>query len=107
MERRRASARSRHRADRHLAAAARGPGGAELREEGRQLVERVLGELAVGGDLAAEDREQRRPVALRRLRLDVEDVVAGDRRGVLGAVVVERADAAEAVDDVGLRRAGR
>jgi hypothetical protein len=39
----------------------------------------VLGKLAIGRDLAAEDREERRAaIGL----VELQDVVAGDRRGV-------------------------
>ena len=63
-------------------------------EEGLQLVQRMFGELAVGGDLAAEDREHG------RLARHVEDIVARDGGRVLGIVVIERAHAGEVVDDL-------
>ena len=69
------------------------------REEGLQLLQRVFGELAIGGDLAAEDREQR------RIAIDIEDIVAGHGRWVGGVVVIERAHAGEVVHDVLARAA--
>ena len=65
-----------------------------------QLLQRVLGELAVGRDLAAEDRQQRRPAVA---GVEVEDIVAGDGRGVAAGVVVERPHAGIGPDDVGGR----
>ena len=57
----------------------------------------MLGELAEGGDLAAEDRQQRRlPV----WRVELENIVARHRARVVGVVVVERPDAGEAVHDI-------
>src|SRR5215472_696477 len=54
-----------------------GPGGAQAAKEGRELLERVLGELSIGRDLAAEDREERR---LSRVAVELQHVVAGHRR---------------------------
>jgi hypothetical protein len=91
---------SREPASRQIAARQRlaiGPGSPRLRKKGSQLTERMLGKLAISGDLAAEDRQQRR-VAVRGVEL--EHVVARDRRWVFRAVVVERAHAAVGPDDV-------
>jgi hypothetical protein len=67
----------------------------------------MLGELAIGGDLAAEHGEQRRQTLRRTLGLDLEGVVARDRRRVGGFVVVERPDAREAVHHVGSAQIAR
>ncbi len=75
---------------------AAGPGGgAGCGQVGQQPVQRVLGEAAVGGDLAAEHREHRRGRGAQ-----LQHVVAGDGGGVGGAVVVQRAHAREAVHHV-------
>ena len=62
-----------------------------------QPVESRLGEAPVGGDLAAEHRQQRgasgRGVKFQR-------IVAGRRVGGTGAVVVERTDAGETPHDI-------
>ena len=86
---------------RHVAArqnGAGGPGAAREAHDRLQLFQRVLGELAVGRDLAAEDREQRRPAGV---GVEVEDIVAGDGRGVAAGIVVERAHAGIGPDHVG------
>ena len=91
----------------HVAAGQRRARGPRLRhagEERAQLVERMLRQLAIGRDLAAEDRQDRRRCAVRQLGIDVEDVVARHRRGILGVVVIERPDTGEAVHDVGAGR---
>ncbi len=77
------------------------PGLAHLRKEGCQAVERVLGQLAVGGDLAAEGRQQR---GFLLVAIQLEHVVAGHGRGVGRVVVIERSDAGEARQDVGARQ---
>ena len=74
------------------------------REERLELRQRVLGELAVGRDLAAEDRQQRR-ARLAVAGVELEHVIARDRRGIARAVVVERPHAAVRPDDVAARRA--
>ncbi len=66
-----------------------------------ELVERVLGELPIGGDLAAEYRKERRRA---RSGIDVEHVIARHRRGICGIVVVKRPDSREGVADVGARQ---
>src|SRR4051794_5453737 len=58
-------------------------------EEGAQPIERVLGEPPVGGDLAAEDRQERGPPLA---AIYVEDIIARDRGRVLRLVVIERPD---------------
>ena len=58
-------------------------------------------QLAVGRDLAAEHRQQRRAA----LVIDVENIVARDGGGIAGAVVTERAHAGKAGDNVGAREA--
>jgi len=44
----------------------------------------MLGQAAIGGDLAAEHREQRRDAVW---RIDLEMIVARDRGGIVVAVV--------------------
>ena len=75
----------------------RRPGLAHRRKERLDAVQRVLGELAEGGDLAAEDRQQRR---LARRRVELENIVARHRAWVVGVVVVERPDTGEGIDDI-------
>ncbi|MCY1301146.1 hypothetical protein D9M70_507400 [compost metagenome] len=85
---------------RHVAARQMGacrPGRSHLGEEGFQPFQCMFGKLAERGDLAAEDREQRR---LAIGRIDLENIVAGDGGGVFGVVVIERAHAGEAIDDI-------
>jgi hypothetical protein len=74
-----------------------GPGPLLEAHHGLEPRQRVLGELAVGRELAAEDREQRRP-AVRGV--EVEHVVAGHRRRVAPRVVVERPHARVRPDHV-------
>ena len=53
------------------------------RDPARELVHHLLGQLAVSGDLAAENGQERRA-----LLIEQQHVVARDRRRVLLAVVV-------------------
>ena len=90
--------------DREIAAGQRLVRGPALPSRGcrqirRELLQRLLGQPAIGGDLAAEDRQQRRAAR----RVELEHVVAGRRLGLAGAVVVERAHAGEGPDHVGRR----
>ena len=64
---------------------------------GDQPVERCFGEAAVGGELAAEDGEQRGAAGC---GLQIQVVVAGGSLGLRGAVVVEGADAGIRPDDL-------
>ena len=66
-------------------------------EEGLQPLQRVLGELAVGRDLATEDDSSG---AVAGRAVDVEDIVARHGRRVAGTVVEERPDARKAMDHV-------
>jgi hypothetical protein len=59
----------------------------------------VFSEFAIGGDLAAENGEERR-----RAAVELEHVVAGDGGGVVALVVIERADAGKIGEDVGGRK---
>src|SRR5581483_11456544 len=61
-----------------------GPGSGGRAELARQHVDRALGELAVGRDLAAEDREERTGMPV-----ELERVVARDARGVSRVIVQE------------------
>ncbi len=63
---------------------------------GREPLQRLLGEPAIGGDLAAIDRQQRRAAG----RVELEDVIAGGGLGFAGAVVIERAHAGIGPDHV-------
>ena len=82
------------RRDVHIAAGQRrlcGPAVARLgaAQIGRKPFQRLLGEAAIGRDLAAIDRQQRRAAGL----VELENIIAGGRLGFAGAVVIERADA--------------
>src|SRR6476620_10368540 len=68
-------------------------GAAQIR---REAFERFLGEAAIGRDLAAVDRQQRRAAG----RVEFENVVAGGGLGFAGAVVIERANAGIGPDHV-------
>src|SRR6185437_11661576 len=72
------------------------PGRRHRRKERLQPVERVFGELAEGGDLAAEDVERRRPAR----RVEIEYIVARHRRWIALAVVKQGADAGERLQHV-------
>ncbi len=74
------------------------PGLFHFGKQRRQLCQCRFGELAIGGQLAAEHREQR-PIA--GAIAECERVVAGDRRGLVGLVIAKRPDACIAVADVG------
>ena len=71
-----------------------------LRQRALEVAQHLLGEPPVGRDLAAEDRDDGRRVAR---RVGLEHVVARRRLRFARAVVVERADAGIAPDDVGDR----
>ena len=76
----------------HVAARKRrmgGPVAPRQRHHLAQLFQRMFGQLAVGGDLAAIDRQDGRPV----LRVEFEHVVAGHGRIACGIVFVQRAHA--------------
>jgi hypothetical protein len=62
------------------------PGTALVAQHRRDHVHRFFGQLAEGGDLAAEDGEQRGA-----LRVQVELVVARDGRGIGGGIFQQRA----------------
>ncbi len=68
----------------------RRPRPAHLREERRHLFHDRFGELAEGGDLAAEHRKQRR---LASRRFELQHIVARCFLRLAGAVVIERPDA--------------
>ena len=78
------------------------PLGFHAGEVRRQLRERGFGQLAIGGDLAAEDRQHRSAVGSGPAfqRVDLEHVVARHRGRVAGTVVVQRPHAAERPHDV-------
>jgi hypothetical protein len=78
------------------------PRRAEIRQPWREFVESGLGEAAVCRQLAADDRQQRRPA---RFRIEIEHVIARRRFGVAGAVVGQRPHAGEGPDDIGRREA--
>src|SRR5581483_12431537 len=61
----------------------------------------MFSQLAVGCDLAAKDRKQRRTF---ERTLDLENIVPRHRGGILGVVVVERPDAREGMHDLVRRR---
>ena len=61
-----------------------------VRQKRGKLFQCVLGELAIGSDFAAENREHRRRASG---RVYVEDIVAGDRARIGRLVVIERTDA--------------
>src|SRR6266404_832285 len=68
-------------------------GAAQIR---REAFERFLGEAAIGRDLAAVDRQQRRAAG----RVEFENVVAGGGLGFAGAIIIERANAGIGPDHV-------
>jgi len=69
----------------------RGPAFARLgaAQIGRQAFERLLGEAAIGRDLAAVNRQKRRAAG----RVELENVIAGSGLGFACAVIIERANA--------------
>ncbi|EME01031.1 hypothetical protein B381_05966 [Stutzerimonas stutzeri NF13] len=73
------------------------PAFTHAREERLELRHRRLGELAVGGELAAEHRKQRCLFFFRRQR---QGVITGNRGGVIRFVVAQRPDAGEGMHDV-------
>ena len=79
---------------RHVAAGERGGRQSSRRpclwKEWLQLLQRVLGKLAIGRDLAAEHRKQW------RRSLDIEHIVAGHGRRIGRIVIIKRPDAGEA-----------
>ena len=80
--------------------AVRSPGAADARsvcEVRREFGQRMLGQLAVSGELAAEHIEQRRASA----GVELEHVIARDSRDVGAAIVIQRAHAAVAPQHVG------
>jgi|GEM_PF-3934890 len=80
-----------------------GPGRLHVREPGREFGERRFGQLAIGGQLAAEHRQQWRVVRLTR---ELEGVVTGNRRWLARLVIAQRAYPGIAMADVGaLQRA--
>ena len=66
---------------------------AKLRPDLRQC---RLGKLAIGGDLAAKDVQKRRAAGV----IQFQDIIAGRSRCRAGAVIIKRANAGEAPDDV-------
>lgn len=63
----------------------------------RQFLQRMLGQLAIGGQLAAKDRQQRRlPIII----MDIKRVIAGDRLRRVGFIVAQRAHAGVGPDDI-------
>lgn len=74
---------------------ARGPGWLHWRKMRRKLCQRRLCETAIGGDLAADDMQQRWTGA----HIQVQAIVPADRGRIAGAVIVERANAGKAPDD--------
>ncbi|ACO77617.1 hypothetical protein AvCA_14000 [Azotobacter vinelandii CA] len=74
-----------------------GPARLHGRQEGGQLFQRRLGEPAIGGQFAAEDRKQG---GLALSGGQAEAVVAGDGGRVMGLIVEQRAHAREAVANV-------
>ena len=91
-----------HGGDIHVAAGqrrGRGPaflglGAVQIR---RKPLQRLLGKAAIGRDLAAIDRQQRRAAG----RIELEHVVARGGLGFAGAVVIERTHAGVIPDHVG------
>src|SRR5579872_5407113 len=73
------------------------PVAAHLRKERRELLQSMLGEFAVSGDLAAEDREHRRGVCW---RVNVEDIISRNRARIGGLVVIKRPDAGKGIEHV-------
>ncbi len=73
------------------------PASAHVREKGRELHQRRLGQFAISGELAAEYREQRRLVLFGR---QGQGVVTGDHRRVVRLVVTQRPHAGEGMQDV-------
>ena len=77
---------------------ARRPGIAHAWEDPGQFGHRMLSQLAIGRDLAAEHRQERRATGA---AIRIEDIVARDRGRVGGVVVIEGAYARLGVVDVG------
>ena len=75
-------------------------GGRPMPSVGAIFSSDLFGEVARGGDLAAEHREQWRGAGVAE-RVEFEDIVARDRLGFAGAVVIERANAGPGRGDVG------
>ena len=77
-----------------------GPGRPAVGEMRLQLLQRMLGQLAKGRDLAAEDRQQRGDsIGI----VELEHIVASHRRGACRFVVMQRADAGIGPDHIGGR----
>ncbi len=74
------------------------PGLFHFGKQRRQLCQCRFGELAIGGQFAAEYREQR---SLTSAIAERQRVVAGDRRGLVGLVIAKRSDPSIAVADIG------
>src|SRR5437667_10568218 len=74
------------------------PCGAHARKELPELGQRMLSKAAIGRNLAAVDRQQRR--CSLGIRIELEDIVPRYRGGVDAAVVVQRPHATVGPDDV-------
>ena len=74
-----------------------------LRKYGDKPFQRFFGEAAIGGDLAAIDRQQRHAAG----GLEFEHIIAGGGLGFAGAVIIERTNAGIGPDHIlGLHRHG-
>ncbi len=63
----------------------------------RQFLQRVLGELTIGGELAAKDRQQR---GFTVVIVNIQRVIAGDGLRRIGLVIAQRAHAGVGPDDI-------
>src|SRR2546422_8110462 len=79
----------------------RGPRRRQLRKPGSQALQRMFRKPAIGGDLAAEDRKQRRKLGC---AVDLEDIVPRHCRRILRIVVIERPNTGESMNNIAILR---
>jgi hypothetical protein len=79
----------------------RSPRRRQLRKPGSQALQRMFRQPAIGGDLAAEDRKQRRKLGC---AVDLEDIVPRYCRRILRIIVIERPNTGESMNDIAILR---